>query len=72
MRGYNAQQPPDRNDDLDELLQICPVKEMVVSRVIRPDGSDELVNEQTTFSNGDIIRVLTDKQHLTALRFWDN
>ena len=53
---------------MDELQQVCPVKEMVVSRVIRPNGSDELINEQTTFSNGDTIRVLTDKQHLTALR----
>ena len=54
--------------DLDELMRICPVKEMVVSRVIRPDGSDELVNEQTSFRNGDTLRVLTDKQHIDALR----
>ncbi|MBO7458919.1 MAG: putative transporter [Paludibacteraceae bacterium] len=53
---------------MNELLRLCPVKEMVVSRVIRPDGSDELVNEQTTFSNGDILRVLTDKQHIDGLR----
>lgn len=53
---------------LAELQRICPVKEMVVSRVIRPDGSDELVNEQTSFRNGDTLRVLTDKQHIDALR----
>lgn len=53
---------------LDELQRICPVKEMVVSRVIRPDGSDELINEQTTFRNGDTIRILTDKQHIDSLR----
>lgn len=53
---------------LSELQEVCPVKEMVVSRVIRPNGSDELISEQTTFSNGDIIRVLTDKRHLSALR----
>lgn len=53
---------------LRELQLICPVKEMVVSRVIRPNGSDELINDQTTFSNGDIIRVLTDKHHVDALR----
>ena len=53
---------------LTELQRICPVKEMVVSRVIRPDGSDELVNEQTSFRNGDTLRVLTDKQHIDALR----
>ncbi|MBO4689840.1 MAG: putative transporter [Paludibacteraceae bacterium] len=54
--------------DLNELKLVCPVKEMVVSRVIRPDGSDELVNEQTTFRNGDTLRILTDKQHTDALR----
>ena len=53
---------------LSELLRICPVKEMVVSRVIRPDGSDELVSEQTTFRNGDTLRILTDKHHTDALR----
>ncbi len=53
---------------LKELQRICPVKEMVVSRVIRPDGSDELVNEQTFFRNGDTLRVLTDKHHIDALR----
>jgi len=50
------------------LMRLCPVKEMVVSRVIRPDGSDELVNEQTTFRNGDTLRILTEKQHIDALR----
>lgn len=53
---------------LDELLQLCPVKEIVVSRVIRPDGSDELVNEQTTFRNGDTLRILTEKQYINSLR----
>ena len=53
---------------LKELLQLCPVREMVVSRVIRPDGSDELVNDQTTFRNGDTLRVLTDHHHTDALR----
>lgn len=53
---------------LDELKRLCPVKEMVVSRVIRQDGSDELVNEQTQFRNGDTLRILTDKNHINALR----
>lgn len=53
---------------LDELMLICPVKEIVVSRVIRPDGSDELVNEQTTFQNGDTLRILTEQQYLNSLR----
>ncbi|MGN0235215.1 MAG: putative transporter [Paludibacteraceae bacterium] len=51
-----------------DLRRLCPVKEIVVSRVIRPNGSDELINEQTTFGNGDTIRVLTDKQHVDSLR----
>ena len=53
---------------LRDLLQISPVKEIVVSRVIRANGSDELINEQTTFQNGDTIRVLTDNRHVGALR----
>lgn len=60
---------PQLNDmNLGELQRICPVKEMVVSRVIRPDGSDELINEQTVFRNGDTIRVLTDRRHVETLR----
>ncbi len=53
---------------LEELMLICPVKEIVVSRVIRPDGSDELVNEQTSFQNGDTLRILTEQQYLNSLR----
>ena len=53
---------------LAELQHLCPVKKMVISRVIRMDGSDELVNEQTVFRNGDTLRVLTDKQHVDTLR----
>lgn len=53
--------------NVSQLQHICPIK-MVVSRVIRPNGTDELVSDQTTFGNGDIIRVLTDKQHLDSLR----
>ena len=52
-----------------ELQRVCPViKEMVVSRVIRPNGSDEIINEDTIFANGDIIRILTDWRHLDVLR----
>lgn len=53
---------------LAELHRLCPMKEMVISRVIRTDGSDELVNEQTTFRNGDTLRVLTDRNHVDTLR----
>lgn len=55
---------------LSDLLRLCPVQKMVVSRVIRPDGSDELVNDQTTFRNGDTLRILTDKHHTDALRLF--
>lgn len=53
---------------LRELQRLCPIEKMVVSRVVRPDGSDELVSSDTMFGNGDTIRVLTDKKHLDALR----
>lgn len=53
---------------MEELIRLCPVKEMVISRVIRPDGSDELVNDLTTFRNGDTLRILTEKQYLDSLR----
>ena len=53
---------------MEELIRLCPVKEMVISRVIRPDGSDELVNDLTTFRNGDTLRILTEKQYLDGLR----
>ena len=53
---------------MEELIRLCPVKEMVISRVIRPDGSDELVNDLTTFRNGVTLRILTEKQYLDGLR----
>ncbi|MGM9837449.1 MAG: putative transporter [Paludibacteraceae bacterium] len=53
---------------LSEFRELVPVREIVLSRVIRPDGRDELINEQTVFGNGDVIRVLTDKRHLNSLR----
>ena len=53
---------------MNEFVRLCPVKEMVVSRVIHPDGSDELVNDLTTFRNGDTLRILTEKQYIDSLR----
>lgn len=53
---------------LTELQRVCPVKDIVVSRVIRPDGSDELISDQTTFRNGDTVRILTSSHHVDALR----
>lgn len=51
-----------------ELIRLCPVKEIIVSRVIRADGSDELVNDKTVFRNGDTLRIMTDKPHMESLR----
>lgn len=50
-----------------QLQQLCPVK-MVVSRIIRPDGTDEIATPDSMFGNGDTIRVLTDRAHLTPLQ----
>lgn len=36
---------------------------LVVSRIIRPDGSEEVPQAASTFRNGDILRVLTDLEH---------
>ena len=54
--------------NVQQFMRICPVKEMVVSRVIRPDGTDELVKDETMFGNGDILRILTDESNLDSLR----
>lgn len=53
--------------NLTQLQKLCPVK-MVVSRVIRPNGTDEVATQSTIFGNGDTIRVLTDKSHLEPLK----
>lgn len=53
---------------LRELMELCPVKEIVVSRVIHPDGTDELVNETTIIRNGDTLRVLTERKAVAPLR----
>ncbi len=53
---------------LRELMELCPVKERVASRVIHPDGTDELVNETTIIRNGDTLRVLTERKAVAPLR----
>ena len=54
--------------NLQQLQQICSTKDMIMSRVIHQDGSDDMINEQTLLSNGDIIRVLTDRHHADLLK----
>lgn len=59
---------PEEQMTLTQIQQLCSTKDMIMSRVIRPDGSDELISNQSTFSNKDIIRILTDRQHLNKLQ----
>ena len=48
---------------LKELYSICPISQMMVSRVTRADGTDELVDSTTVMNPNDIIRIVTDKRH---------
>lgn len=48
---------------LKQLHDICPVDHMMVSRVTRPDGTDELVDATTILYPNDIIRIVSDKRH---------
>ena len=48
---------------LKELYAICPVTQMMVSRVTRADGTDELVDSTTVLNPNDIIRRVSDKRH---------
>ena len=52
---------------LKQLYDLCPIDHMLVSRVTRIDGADELVNSATVFFPGDIIRIVSDKRHESAL-----
>ena len=48
---------------LKELYSICPISQMMVSRVTRADGTDELVGASTILNPNDIIRIVSDKRH---------
>ena len=48
---------------LKQLQELCPVQEMMVSRVTRQDGSDELVDATTILYPNDVIRIVSDKRH---------
>lgn len=52
---------------LKQLYDLCPIDHMLVSRVTRTDGADELVNSATVFFPGDIIRIVSDKRHESVL-----
>ena len=48
---------------LSDLHQLCPIAHMLVSRVTRVDGNDELVDASTVLYPNDIIRIVSDKRH---------
>ena len=48
---------------LKQLHDICPIDQMMVSRVTRIDGTDELVDATTILNPNDVIRIVSDKRH---------
>ena len=48
---------------LKQLAALCPVDKILVSRVTRQNGSDELVDATTMLYPNDIIRIVSDKRH---------
>ena len=53
----------DKSITLRQLYDICPVEHMMVSRVTRSDGTDELVDASTIFNPHDVVRIVSDKRH---------
>lgn len=53
----------DKVVSLQELHALCPIDHMLVSRVTRHDGKDELVDSTTMFHPDDVIRIVSDKRH---------
>ena len=53
---------------LSDLHQLCPIANMLVSRVTRVDGNDELVDASTVLYPNDIIRIVSDKRHENDLQ----
>jgi putative transport protein len=49
-----------------QLHKLCPI-DMIVSRIIRSDGSEQVADGTSVLSEGDTIRVLTDRTHISAL-----
>ena len=50
-----------------QLHHMCNIK-MVVSRIIEPNGHEFVPTAESTFRNGDILRILTDSDHVDTLR----
>ena len=56
-----------RTISLRELHNLCPVDHMLVSRVTRTDGTDELVTPDTLFHPNDVVRIVSDRRHQNQL-----
>ena len=48
---------------LEQLHELCPVSNMLVSRVTHQDGMDELVDTTTMLYPNDVVRIVSDKRH---------
>ena len=48
---------------LQQLYDLCPCPHMLVTRVTRPNGMDELVDASTVFYPGNIVRIVSDRRH---------
>ena len=53
----------DKPFTLKQLYDKCPIDHMMISRVTRLDGTDELVDSSTVFYPNDVIRIVSDKRH---------
>ena len=48
---------------LQQLHDLCPCQHMLVTRVMRVDDTDELVDTSTVFHPGDVVRIVSDRRH---------
>ena len=48
---------------LQQLHDLCPCQHMLVTRVMREDDTDELVDASTVFHPGDVVRIVSDRRH---------
>ena len=48
---------------LQQLHDLCPCQHMLVTRVMRVDDTDELVDASTVFHPGDVVRIVSDRCH---------
>ena len=53
----------DNSVTLKDLQSRCPMRNTLITRVIRTSGADELVTPDTVFYPGDVVRIVSDKRH---------